>query len=73
MPENIPQEEEFNITFKNGALKRLKALAADLGVPQSRLGDVLSKGISLMDIAREGNNVVIKKGKEEYLIDLRLL
>lgn len=65
--------DEFTITFKNGALKRLKKIAAELNVPEERLGDVLVKGITLIDLAKDGHNVVVKKGKEEYLIDLRVL
>ncbi len=72
-PESNNQQDEFSITFRNGALKRLKKLASDLNVPESQLGDVLSKGINLMDVAKEGTVVTVKKGKEEYQIDLRFL
>ena len=72
MKENKP-EDEFEITFRNGALKRLKKVAADLNIPEDRLGEVLTKGINLIDIAKEGSNVTIKKGKEEYVVDLRIL
>lgn len=65
--------EEFKITFRNGALARLRKVADDLKIPEDRLGEVLTKGISLIDIAKEGSVVTIKKGKEEYDIDLRLL
>jgi len=68
-----PKEEEFNIAFKNGALKKLKKVAADLNIPEDRLADVLTKGISLIDMAKEGTTITIKKGKEEYVIDLRAL
>jgi hypothetical protein len=67
------QQEEFSVTFRNGALARLKKVAHDLSIPEDRLGDVLTKGISLMDMAKEGTNVTVKIGKEEYVIDLRRL
>jgi len=66
-------KEELSFTFKNGALTQLKKVASELSIPENRLEDVLTKGISLIDIAKEGFNVTIKKGKEEYLIDLRRL
>ena len=72
-PEQNNQQDEFSITFKNGALKRLKKLATDLNVPESQLGDVISKSINLIDVAKEGSIVTVKKGKEEYVIDLRFL
>lgn len=71
--QNKQQEEKFSVTFRNGALKKLKKVAADLNIPEDRLGEVLTKGINLIDVAKEGSVVVIKKGKEEYVIDLRLL
>lgn len=67
------ETEEFKVTFRNGALKRLKKVANDLNIPEDRLGEVLTKGINLIDLTREGSNVTIKKGKEEYVIDLRAL
>jgi hypothetical protein len=73
MTEEEFQNGEFTITFRNGALKRLKKVAADLGIPEDRLGEVLTKGVSLIDVGKEGHNITIKKGHEEYLIDLRRL
>lgn len=71
---NVPKtEEELNVTFRNGALKRLKKVAHDLDIPEDKLGDVLTKGINLIDLAKEGSIVTVKKGKEEYVFDLRLL
>ncbi|MEK7551921.1 MAG: hypothetical protein AAB534_00745 [Patescibacteria group bacterium] len=67
------KDNNFNITFKNGALKKLKKVANDLNISEDRLGEVLTKGINLIDLAKEGSIVTIKKGKEEYAIDLRLL
>lgn len=64
-------EEEFKITFRNGALKRLKKVAADLGISENNLGEVLTKGINLIDIAKVGTIITIKKDGKEYVIDLR--
>lgn len=65
--------EEFNVTFKNGALAKIKTLATDLNISEDRLQDILTKGIRLMELSKEGTFVTFKKGKEEYRIDLRLL
>ena len=68
---NNDETGEFSITFRNGALRRLKRVAADMNIPEERLSEVLSKSVNLLDIAREGNTITIKKGKDEYVIHLR--
>lgn len=67
------KEDIFNVSFKNGALTKLKKVASDLHISEDHLADVLTKGINLIDLAKEGSIVTIRKGKEEYAIDLRLL
>lgn len=67
------EEEVFDVTFRNGALKRIKKVASELGISDDNLEEVLKKGIVLMDIAKDGNYITVKKGKDEYLIDLRTL
>ncbi len=65
-------ESEFVVTFKNGALERLKKAASDLGVSEDNLGDVLIKGLKLIEAAKEGT-LTIEKGKERYVIDIKRL
>jgi len=72
-PEEKQKSEELNITFKNGALIRIKKLAQELNIHEDRVEDVVTKAVSLMDAAKEGNFVTIKKDKQEYVIDLRVL
>jgi len=72
-PEEKKNDPEFSVTLRNGALDKLKQVASDLGIPEDRMGDVLIKGLSLIDVAKEGTAITIKKGKEEYVIDLRRL
>lgn len=69
----MPDESFFSVTFRNGALARLKKVAGELGIPEENLADVLKKGVALIDMAKEGNNVTIEKGNEKYVIDLRRL
>lgn len=66
-------EDTLSITFRNGALTKIKKIAAELNIPEDRLTDVLTKGINLIDIAKEGSTVTVKKGNAEYAIDLRLI
>jgi len=42
--EPAEEKERFDISFGNGALKKLKELATYLGVSEEKLGDVLVKG-----------------------------
>ena len=72
-PEQNENDQEFSVTFRNGALEKLKKVATELEIPEERLGDVLIKGLNLIDMAKEGTNVTVKKDKEQYVIDLRRL
>ncbi len=64
--DSTKKEETYTVTFRNGALAKIKKVAAD-----DRLQDVLAKAISVIDAAKEGTQITVKKGKEEYVIDLR--
>ena len=63
-------ESEFVVTFRNGALKKLKELAIDLEISEDELGDVLQKGLKIIELAKDGK-LVIEKNKERYEIDLK--
>ncbi|HVI69754.1 MAG TPA: hypothetical protein VM581_04845 [Magnetospirillaceae bacterium] len=64
------QEETYEITFRNGALKRLKAIAEKLDISEDNLAEVLAKGMKVMQLA-EDNKVTVKSGGETYVIDLK--
>ena len=64
------QEDTYEVTFRNSALKKLKALAQRLDVPEDNLAEVLSKGIKVMELA-EDNQVSIKSGGDTYIVDLK--
>lgn len=72
MPEEV-QQEEFSVTFRNGALARLKKVAHELNITDENLAEVLKKGVVLMDVAKEGNNITFEKAGQKYVIDLRRL
>lgn len=64
------QEDTYEITFRNGALKKLKALAKRLDIPEDNLAEVLSRGIKIMELA-EDNKLTVKSGGDTYIIDLK--
>ena len=47
------EKERFDISFGNGALKKLKELADYLGVSEDKLGDVLVKGMKIIEVAKD--------------------
>ncbi len=67
------KQDEFSVTFRNGALARLKKVARELNIPENDLAEVLKKGIALMDVAKDGNSVTFEKGNQKYVIDIRRL
>ncbi len=63
-------DDTYEITFRNGALKKLRMLADRLDISEDNLAEVLTKGMKIMELA-EDNKVSIKNGKEIYIIDLK--
>lgn len=47
------EKERFDISFGNGALRKLKELATYLGVSEEKLGDVLIKGMKIIEVAKD--------------------
>lgn len=69
--DNKPDEEDtYEITFRNGALKKLKDLAKRLDIPDDNLAEVLARGIKVMELA-EDNKLSVKSGGDTYIIDLK--
>jgi hypothetical protein len=64
------QEDTYEITFRNGALKKLRDLAKRLDVPEDNLAEVLTKGMKVIELA-EDNKITIKSGGDNYIIDLK--
>lgn len=67
---NNPEEDAYEITFRNGALKKLRILAERLDIGEDNLAEVLARGMKVMELA-EDNKVSIKSGKDTYIIDLK--
>lgn len=65
------EKERFDVSFGNGALKKLKELAAYLNITEDKLGEVLTKGMKIIDAAKDaGEDKIIiesKNGKREII------
>ncbi len=68
--QNDSNKEEFTITIKNGALVKLKELASWLEIPEDKLGDILVKGMKVIELAKDGK-LIVEKGNERLEIDLK--
>jgi hypothetical protein len=67
---NNTQDESYEITFRNGALKKLKELAKRLDIPEDNLAEVLTRGMKVMELA-EDNKLSVKSGGDTYIVDLK--
>ena len=75
LEEDSSELKEFIIIFKDGALDKLKELAYYFNIPQHKLGDVLIKGLHLLDLAKsEGKTeMTLEHKKQKIKIDLEKL
>ena len=62
----------YQLTFRNGALARLKELAQKLNIPEDNLDQVVEKGIKALGLP-DDDKLRFKKGGETYFIDIRNL
>ncbi|MBP8591053.1 hypothetical protein KBI33_01115 [Candidatus Shapirobacteria bacterium] len=64
-------QERFDVSFGNSALKKLKELANYLSISEDKLGDVLVKGIKIIDAIKDAGEYKIiietKDGKREVI------
>lgn len=66
------KEDEYVLTFKNGALGKLRQLAQKLGIPESDLDKVVEKGLRALDLP-EDDKLIFSKGGEKYFVDIKKL
>lgn len=74
MPDDTSSEtnDTYELTFRNGALAKLKELARKLDISEDNLDQVVEKGIKALELP-DDNRLVYKKGGESYFIDIRNL
>lgn len=66
--------EEYTVTFKKEALDQLRDAAASLDISDENLGEVIWKGIKLIQLAKESNGIVAINAPDEKLeVDLKKL
>ncbi len=70
--ESIPQPNEFTVVFKGEALEKLEELASYLHISSNKLGDVLVKGIHIIDMARDCR-IIIESPQKKFEINLKEL
>jgi hypothetical protein len=63
-------EDKFTVSFKKEALEKLRELAKAIGVPEDNLGEVILKGIKVLDLAKDGK-LIIEKADERLEVDLK--
>ena len=67
-----PTDDEFNVIFKGEALAKLLELAAYLNIPKNQLGDVLIKGMHIIDLSRD-KRLIIESPQKKLEINLKQL
>ena len=73
---NNSKPDRFDVSFGNGALKKLKELGVYLSVPEDKLGEVLIKGMKIIEVAKDygdGKLCIEDKEGKKVLIDVKEL
>lgn len=69
MEENLRSDDEYQVTFRNGAYKKIQELADKLGVS---FEEVLEKGLKALELP-DDDKLIFKQGGETFFIDIRKL
>lgn len=64
--------EEYTVRFKGDALQTLKDLAKKLDISEEHLGDVVSKGVKVLQLP-DDTTITFKRGGDAYEADLKKL
>lgn len=65
-------KDEYQLTFKNGALAKLKQLAQKLNISEDNLDDVVQKGLKALELP-DDDKLTFNKGGERYFVDIKKL
>lgn len=68
-----PTEEEYQLSFKNGALANIKSLASVFDISEDNLQNVINKAISLLSVVKDSEFVYFEKNGERYKVNIRKL
>jgi hypothetical protein len=69
MEEKKNGSDEYVLTFRNGALQKLKDLAKKLNISEDNLDQVVTRGIKVLELP-EDNKISFKKDGDTYIADL---
>ncbi|MBI2039091.1 MAG: hypothetical protein HYT22_02345 [Candidatus Niyogibacteria bacterium] len=70
--ETNPQEDQFELIFKNGALANLKKLAGKLNISEENLGEAVNKSIKILSIIKNVRTKTITletEDKQRFVLD----
>lgn len=67
------QTEEYIVTYRNGALVKLKTLANKFGIPEDDLNKVIEKGLKVLELQLDDNRIIFKRGNDTFFVDLNKL
>lgn len=71
---DIPQTpEEYQLSFKNGALANIKNLASVFNISEENLQDVINKAISLLSVVKDSEFVYFERDGERYKVNIKKL
>lgn len=70
--ETSVDDQEFCVIFRKEALHKLKKMAMELGVTTDKLGDVVMKGLHILNLAEKGK-ILIEREKDCLEIDINKL
>ena len=73
MAKNSGAQDRYELIFKNGALDKLRQLAAQFDIPESELSQVVEKGLKALELPADDGKLMFKKGGETYFIDIKEL
>ncbi len=65
-------DHEFCVVFRHEALDKLKKMAKVLNIPEDKMGNVLVKGLHLIDIS-QGGKLYVERDKDCMEIDIKKL
>lgn len=70
----IPEEENLEVVFRNGALANLKEMAKVFAIPETELSKVVSKSTRLLNIVKAAKNVSFEdQNGNRFNIDVKQL
>lgn len=68
--EAVADTNSYELTFKNGALEKLKQLAKRFDIPEENLDQVIEKGLRALELG-DDDRLEFNKGGNKYFVRLK--